>query len=313
MKSRYLITGGTGLLGNAFQNIEKPLGEWIFLSSKDCDLRNEQETKKLFNDIKPDYVFHLAAKVGGLKANMNYMADFYIDNIRINNNVLDAAKEVKVKKLVSVLSTCIFPTNVSYPLTEDQLHNGLPHESNQGYAYAKRMIHIQSLSYRRQYNCNFICAIINNLFGENDNFDLNDSHVLPAIIRKIYEAKLNNQNEVSFWGDGSPKREFTYTKDIAKALVFLLQNYNEPEPINIGNTKEYKIKEVVKIVKKIIDYKGKIIWDETMSNGQLKKPSCNKKFLYLGWKKENYTDFEEGLRNTIEWFKSNYPNNIRGV
>lgn len=314
MRSKFLITGGTGLLGTALKSVivPKKKEEWIFLSSRDCDLRNEEETKNLFQEIKPDYVFHLAAKVGGLKANTEFMADFYIDNIKINTNVLFFAKEMKVKKLVSLLSTCIYPAKVQYPLIEEYLHNGLPHESNYGYAYAKRMLHIQSISFRQQYKCNFICAVINNLFGENDNYNLEDSHVIPAIIRKIYEAKIYNLNDVEFWGDGSPKREFSYSKDIAKALLYLFDNYNESECINIGNTKECRIKDVVKMVSKIIDYKGRILWNKDKPNGQMKKPSSNEKFIDLGWERNNYIDLEMALKDTIQCFIKQYPN-VRGI
>tara|TARA_R110002153_G_C13125747_1_gene479330 strand:- start:168 stop:761 length:594 start_codon:yes stop_codon:yes gene_type:complete len=197
-------------------------------------------------------------------------------------------------------------------LTEDQLHLGPPHGSNFGYAYAKRMVDVMSRAYRQQYGCNFITAIPNNLYGENDNFDLENSHVIPALIRKVWEAKTNNKNYIECWGDGTPLREFTYSGDIAKILLFLLENYNQPEPINIGNTDEYSIKEVVEIICKQLDYSGEVVWQTDKPSGQHRKPSSNQKLLDLGWKKEDYISLEEGLKKTCEWFIMTYPN-ARGI
>ena len=298
-----LITGGSGMIGTAFKNL-LPDAEYI--------------TKEQLHDfsyiIKDKLVIHLAAKVGGVKANTDFISDFYTHNSEINQKVLDYARIGKAKKVVSLLSTCIYPDApyVTYPLTEEQLHMGPPHSSNFGYAYAKRMIDVMSRAYRQQYGCNFITAIPNNLYGENDNFDLENSHVIPALMRKIWEAKINNQPSVEVWGDGSPLREFTYSLDIAKMLLFLLENYNEPEPINIGNTEEYSIKEVVQILCNELEYDGKIEWNKTKPNGQFRKTSSNKKLLDLGWQENNFTPLKEGLKRTCKWFKINYPN-VRGV
>ena len=215
---KILITGGTGMVGSAFEHIYPKRN--IIICPRTYDLRNSQHAQRVLQNIHPDAIIHLAAKVGGVKANMEYLGDFYRDNVLINTNVLEAARKFKVKKVVSLLSTCVYPDEVNYPLTEDQIHNGPPHPSNYAYAYAKRMLDIQSRAYRDQYGCNFITAIPNNLFGEHDNFDLENSHVLPAIIRKVYEAKLNGTN-VSLWGDGSSLREFTYSRDLAEILLFL--------------------------------------------------------------------------------------------
>lgn len=302
--SEILITGGSGLVGSYFNdNFIKP-------NSKLFDLRSDTDTFKLFKYYEPKYVIHLAAKVGGLKANSDYIGDFYTDNIKINTNVLEASKQFKVKKVVSLLSTCVYPDKAPYPLTECDIHSGEPHLSNFGYAYAKRMLEVQSRAYRQQYGCNFITAIPNNLYGKRDNFNLENSHVIPAIIRKIWEAKLLNKSSVEFWGDGSPLREFTYAKDIKKILLFLLENYDNKDPINIGNTVEYSIAYIVNLIAKILDYNGEIVWNNK-NNGQLRKPSNNTKLIDLGWKKEYYTDFEEGLTKTCSWFIKNYPDKIR--
>lgn len=301
--NNFLITGGTGMVGNAFKQI-LPNAEYI----------GKDEFHNFSYDIKDKNVIHLAARVGGVKANTDFIADFYVENCIINRKVLEFANVGKAKKVVSLLSTCVYPDSpyVTYPLTEDQLHMGPPHHSNFGYAYAKRMVDVMSRAYRQQYGCNFITAIPNNLYGENDNFDLENSHVIPALMRKIWEAKINSRSSVEVWGDGSPLREFTYSLDIAKILIFLLENYDEPEPINIGNIEEYSIKEVVQILCDELEYDGKIEWNTTRPNGQFRKPSSNKKLLDLGWKEDEYTPLKEGLKKTCKWFKINYPK-VRGV
>tara|TARA_Y100000034_G_C6877907_1_gene401769 strand:- start:992 stop:1906 length:915 start_codon:yes stop_codon:yes gene_type:complete len=303
---RTLITGGTGMIGTALQEVTPNA---TFISSKQYDLRNPPLVKQMFARHNPDCVIHLAAKVGGIKANMDNLGDFYRDNIMINTNVLDAAKEFRTKKVVSLLSTCVYPNKAHYPLTEDQIHDGPPHESNFAYAYAKRMLDVQSRAYREQYGCNFVTIVPNNLFGENDNFDLEDSHVIPAMIRKIYEASING-TDVYLWGDGAPLREFTYSKDLANILMFLAKEYDDECPINVGNTEEHSIKEVAEMIARIMRYNGEIIWQTDKPKGQHRKPSDNSKFRAIC--DVRYTDFEESLTNTCNWFIMNYPN-VRGV
>lgn len=303
MSSDYIITGASGMVGTACRNV-----------LPDASCLSREKFHDLSYEIEDKSVIHLAARVGGIKSNMDYMADFYRENSIINEKILDYAHKGKAKKVVSLLSTCVYPDApfINYPLTEQQLHLGPPHNSNFAYAYAKRMVDVMSRAYRQQYGCNFITAIPNNLYGENDNFDLENSHVIPALIRKVWEAKINYKNYIECWGDGTPLREFTYAEDIAKILVFLLENYNESEPINIGNTKEYSIKELVDIICKQLDYGGEIVWQTDKPSGQHRKPSCNKKLLDLGWRKEYYTSLEDGLKKTCDWFIMAYPN-VRGV
>lgn len=307
-RSKILVTGGTGMVGVALQEL---IPDAVFVGSKHFDLRNEKEVSRMFSYYEPNYVIHLAAKVGGIKANMDNLGSFYCDNIQINTNVLEQSRMHKVEKVVSLLSTCIYPENVEYPLTEDQIHNGDPHPSNFGYAYAKRMLDVQSRAYKKQFGCNFITAVPNNLFGENDNFDLEDSHVIPAMIRKIYEAKQKNE-DVVLWGDGSPLREFTYSQDMAKILLFLLEKYNGESPINVGYTAEISIKHVAELLAEILEFNGNIIWDKTKPSGQFRKTSSNKKLLDLGWSEKQYTDFNKALKNTCDWFIMNYPQ-VRGI
>ena len=309
-RMRILVTGGTGMVGSAFEAMQTP-HEIIRVGTKDYNLTSSLHSTEMFLKYEPDAVIHLAAKVGGIKANTDFVADFFDENIKINMNVLRSARLIGVSKVLSLLSTCVYPDDATYPLTEEQINNGAPHKSNFGYAYAKRMLDVQSRSYRQQYGCNFITAVPNNLFGENDNFDLENSHVIPAMIRKMYEAKLNNE-DVTLWGDGSPLREFTYSKDLVEILLFLLEHYDEPEPINIGNINEISIKEAAEIIAEILEFNGQIVWDITKPKGQLRKPSDNSKFLGLGWKQENYTNFKKAATSACKWFVSNYPN-VRGV
>ena len=307
---KILITGGSGMVGTAFKNLQTK-HELIFVQSSQYDLVRAAPALSMFKDIRPDACIHLAAKVGGLKANLESMADFCRDNLAINNNVMAAANSCNIGRMVSLLSTCIYPDNAVYPLTEDQIHSGEPHLTNFGYAYAKRMLDVLSRAYRKQYGCNFITAIPNNLFGENDNFDLENSHVVPAMIRKMYEAKLNDE-DVTLWGDGSPLREFTYSKDLAEILLFLLEHYDEEGPINVGNTNEISIKEVAETIAGILDFKGQIVWDITKPKGQFRKPSDNSRLLELGWSEENYTNFRKALTNVCQYVILKYPH-LRGV
>lgn len=298
------------MVGSAFKHA-LPEAEYPNRIQLEDMVRDIPLYKKSFADKQ---IIHLAAKVGGVKANTEQVANFYMENANLNERLLYSAHRSGATKVVSLLSTCIYPDApyVTYPLTEDQLHMGPPHSSNYGYAYAKRMVDVMSRAYRQQYGCNFITAIPNNLYGENDNFDLENSHVIPALIRKVWEAKINKQPSVLCWGDGSPLREFTYSEDIVHILLFLMKNYDEPEPINIGNTEEYSIKEVTEMICEILEYDGKIEWQVDKPKGQHRKPSSNQKLLDLGWKKEEYTSLAEGLKKTCEWFIIKYPS-VRGV
>ena len=305
---KLLVTGGSGMIGQALKSVGC---DAIYLSSKDCDLKNLEKTCDIISKHRPTHVIHLAAKVGGVKANSDYPASFYFDNILINTNVLEACRKNNVDKVLSMLSTCIFPDTTEYPLTEKQMHSGPPHPSNFAYAHVKRMIDVQSRAYRQQYGCNYITVVPNNLFGEHDNFDLNNSHVLPAIIRKIHEAKISGTNVV-LWGDGSPLREFTYSKDLARELLFVLKNYNDDCPINIGNSHEISIKECAINIAQVMGYDGKIMWNTNMPAGQYRKPSDKTKVRSLGWKQTEYTPFKESISKTCNWFTENYPN-VRGI
>lgn len=306
---KILITGGTGMVGSSFKRVETS-HDLILLGSRDCDLTNRSETKRMLMHFRPDAIIHLAAKVGGVKGNSEYVADFFHDNIVMNTNLLDIAKNFRVPKVVSLLSTCVYPDSVTYPLTEDQIHNGEPHRSNFGYAYAKRMLEVHSRAIRQQYGLNYVTAVPNNLYGENDNFDLDNGHVIPAIIRKVFESK-DSGNVPKFWGSGRAKREFTYAFDIAKILLWMVENYESPEPLNIGNPGDTSIFDLVVKIQTLLNTRRASQWDVEMPEGQYKKPSSNLRFTELnpGFK---YTSLDDGLAATIEWFINSYPN-IRGV
>jgi GDP-L-fucose synthase len=306
---KILVTGGTGMIGSRYKSI-KSNHEITLVGTNNYDLTSKKSAKKMLYDHRPDAIIHLAARVGGVKSNTNFVADFFYENTLINTNVLKAAKDQKIPKLVSLLSTCVYPDNACYPLSEDQLHLGEPHHSNFGYAYSKRMLEVYSRSIRKQYGLEYITAIPNNIYGPNDNFDLENGHVIPAIIRKVHHAKISGEPPV-MWGSGGCLREFTYSNDIARSLLNLVENYSEDKPINIGKTGEYSINQVVEKVCKIFEYSGDIIWDKDKPEGQLRKPSCNKRFLRL-YPKFKYTDIKLGLQETIEWYNETHPK-VRGV
>lgn len=304
-----LITGSTGLLGSELLKLSP--NSTGLLSKKYCDLTDGSQLVLQPND-KYNTVIHCAARVGGVKANADYVADFFDDNMKMNMNVMKACKEAGLK-LVSVLSTCIYPDApyVQYPLTEDQLHKGPPHPSNFGYAYAKRMLEVQTRAYRQQYGCNFITVIPNNLYGPNDNYDLESGHVIPALIRKFHEAMLQGKNEVVVWGTGRPLREFTFARDAAQIILWLADNYNGYEPVNIGNPAQVSIENLARMIGEEIGFEGFVRFDTLKPDGQYEKPSSNQRLKDLGWNGQ-YTPLRLGLKETINSFVERYPH-VRGV
>jgi len=292
-----VITGGTGLIGSAFT-------EGVKLSSK-RDLRDYDKAKFAISMYKPDVVVHCAAKVGGVGANMQFPADFFMDNIRMNTNVIQACHELKVSKLVSFLSTCVFPDKVEYPLDETKIELGAPHPSNFAYAYAKRMADVQIRAFNQQYGTQYFSVIPCNVYGPNDNYSLESGHVIPMLIHKCYLAKKNKKT-FEVWGDGTPLREFVYSKDVANIVDLLIQKYTGTEPVIISNPTEYSIKQVVDLIVEHMDFKGKVKWLTDKPNGQHRKPSSNAKLLSIIGE-YNFTTLEKGLKESIEWFILNYP------
>jgi GDP-L-fucose synthase len=312
-----LVTGGTGLVGKAIQHIieteqegsrfgKQPNETWIFASSSEADLRDPEQTRKLYEKYKPSHVIHLAALVGGLFKNMKYKLTFLRDNILINDNVLHNSYTQKTEKLISCLSTCVFPDKVTYPLNEDKIHSGPPHESNFGYAHAKRMVDVQNHAYKEEFGCNFTSAIPTNVFGPHDNFDLEDSHVIPALIHRCYLAKKNNTPFVVA-GTGKPLRQFIYSYDLAKLFIWMLREYDDVEPVilSVGEDEEVSIKEVADAVVKAVGFKGDYSFDTSRADGQFRKPASNAKLLNLmgGFQ---FTPFDLALSTTVKWFVENY-------
>lgn len=307
-----LVTGGTGLVGKAISYViendkdprfSKKEGEiWVFLSSKDGDLRNYNASRAIFEKYKPAQVIHLAARVGGLFANMHHKAEFYRENAMINDNIIHLCYEYNVKKLVSCLSTCIFPDKTIYPIDETMVHNGPPHESNFGYAYAKRMIDVINKAYHDQYGCQFTSVIPTNIFGPDDNFNLEDSHVIPGLIHKCYLAKKNGTKFI-ISGSGTPLRQFIYSYDLARLFVWVLREYQEIDPIilSVGEEEEVTIKQVADAIVRAMDFNGIYEWDTSKADGQYQKTASNAKLRkYLPNYK--FIPFEEALTETVKWF-----------
>jgi len=293
---KLLVTGGNGLVGTSITSDVK--------IGKEYDLRNPDETNKMFDIHKPTHVIHCAGKVGGVGGNMNYKGEYFYDNIMINTNVIEGARKSSVEKLVCFLSTCVFPDNIEYPLTESKIHLGEPHSSNYPYAYAKRMADIQIRAYREQYGLNYVSVIPTNIYGPNDNFSLTHGHVMPMLIHKLYLAQQNNTDFV-VWGSGKPLREFIYSKDVDKLSEWAVENYNESEPIIFSTSNEISIMDLVDLLVKEFNFKGKVIFDSTKPDGQYRKPSDNSKLKsYLPDFK--FTPIEEGIKETVYWFKENY-------
>ena len=277
---------------------------FIPLSSSEADLRIKNEVDKVLEKITFDGIIHCAAKVGGVGGNMNYKGEFFYDNIMMNTNVIESARQHNIKNLVCFLSTCVFPDNVDYPLTESKIHLGPPHFSNDAYAYAKRMADIQIRAYKEQYGLNYKSVIPTNIYGPNDNYDIKNGHVIPSLIHKCFLARENKTN-FTIWGSGKPLREFIFSKDVARLTEWVLENYEENEPIILSTSDEISIKDVVEIIVDIMNFKGKIVWDKDKPEGQFRKPSDNHKIKsYLPEFK--FTPLYEGLKETIEYFEKNY-------
>jgi GDP-L-fucose synthase len=298
MENKILITGGNGLVGSEF------IGDQYFKpSSKDYDLIDRDQTYRLM--LKGfDSIIHCAAKVGGLGSNMNFKGDFFYQNITMNTNIIEGARLSKVKNLVAFLSTCVFPDNVEYPLTENKIHLGPPHFSNDAYAYAKRMVDVQIKAYKEQYGLNYKSVIPSNIYGPNDNYDLVNGHVIPSLIHKCYLAR-ENKTDFMIWGSGKPLREFIYSKDVAKLTEWVLYNYQENEPIILSTSEEISIRDVVGMIVEIMNFKGNVVFDSSKPDGQFRKPSDNSKIKnYLP--NFQFTPIYEGLKETIEYFEKNY-------
>lgn len=284
--SRIYIAGHRGMVGSSILRLLEKQGftNLIYKTSKELDLRNQNEVSKFFSEYKPEFVFLAAAKVGGIHANNSYRGEFLYDNLMIQTNIIHESYKNNVTKLMFLGSSCIYPKLAKQPITEGELLTGLLEPTNEPYAIAKIAGIKMCDAYRDQYGCNFISAMPTNLYGPNDNYDLNNSHVLPALLRKFHEAKVNDDKEVPVWGTGSPLREFLHVDDLAEACVFLMENYNEAGHVNVGSGEEVSIKELAELVKSIVDYKGNISWDSNKPDGTPRKLMDSSKLNNLGWR-----------------------------
>ncbi len=300
--AKIYIAGHRGMVGSAIVRCLHGQGynNLIVRTSSELDLRNQQSVFDFFESQKPEYIFLAAAKVGGIMANNIYRADFLYENLQIQNNVIHAAYLNQVTKLLFLGSSCIYPKLAQQPLHEESLLTGLLEETNEPYAIAKIAGIKMCESYRRQYGCNFVSVMPTNLYGPNDNYDLQNSHVLPAMIRKFHEAKINNKPQVELWGTGAPLREFMHADDMAAACVYLMQTYNEEAFVNIGVGNDVTIKQLAETIKDIVGYSGSINWNADKPNGTPRKLMDVSRLHALGWR-HRYELFE-GISDTYQDF-----------
>lgn len=303
--SKIYVAGHRGLVGSAIvRNLEKRgYTNIICRTHKELDLTRQVDVEKFFEEEKPEYVFLAAAKVGGIQANNTRPAEFIYENLMIESNIIHSAYKYEVKKLLFLGSSCIYPKFANQPIKEEYLLTGELESTNEAYAIAKITGIELCKFYRRQYGCDFISAMPTNLYGINDNFDLETSHVLPALIRKFHEAKINNQEEVVMWGTGKPLREFMYVDDLADALVHLMLNYSDEIHVNMGTGKDLSIGELAQIVKEVVGYEGKVVNDLSKPDGTPRKLLDVSRLEATGWKYK--TELREGIEKVYKWYLEN--------
>jgi len=296
INDKVYVAGHRGMVGSAIVRKLQAEGftNIVYRTSKELDLRNQKAVSGFFETEKPAYVFLAAAKVGGIQANNIYRAEFLYENLQIQNNIIHSSYQNNVSKLLFLGSSCIYPKLAPQPLKEDYLLTGLLEQTNEPYAIAKIAGIKMCESYRRQYGCNYISAMPTNLYGPNDNYDLNNSHVLPALLRKFHTAKVNNQSTVEVWGTGSPLREFLHVNDLAEACFYLMQNYNDEQLVNVGSGTEISIKDLAILVKKVVGFEGELRFDSTKPDGTPRKLMDVNKLKQLGWSYK--INLEDGVR-----------------
>ena len=301
--SRIFVAGHKGLVGSALVKLlrEEGYNNLLLQDRYDLNLTSRDKVFAYFVRERPHYVFLAAAKVGGIKANDTYPVDFLFQNTHIQSNIIEAAAEVDVRKLMFLGSVCIYPKFAPIPVKEEYLMTGELEPTNECYALAKILGIKMCQAYRKQYNKNFISVMPCNLYGPNDNFDLETSHVIPALIRKFHEAKMKGDRYVTCWGDGSARREFMHSYDCASGLLFAMNNYDDYDIINIGYGVDYTIKEIAETIKKVVGFEGEIEWDTSKPNGTPKRLMDPTKMKELGWRPK--ISLEEGLKNAYEWFR----------
>ena len=301
---RVLITGGAGFLGSfVVEKLRQRGCKDIFVPRrKDYDLVEMEAVKRLHKDTQPNMVIHLAARVGGIGANQANPGKFFYDNLMMGAQLMEVGRQAGVEKFVTISTICAYPKFTPVPFKEEDLWNGYPEETNAPYGLAKKMLLVQSQAYRQQYGFNSIVLFPVNLYGPRDNFDLQTSHVIPALIRKCLEAKRRDASNIEVWGDGSPTREFLYVEDAAEGICLAAERYDSSEPVNLGSGMEISIKDLVHTIKRMTGFTGEIIWDTTKPNGQPRRSlDTSRAEKHFGFRAK--TSFEEGLRRTIEWYK----------
>jgi len=303
---RICVTGVAGFLGSFIQESLKKRGVTdIFIPlRKQYDLIEVSDIRRMLSDAKPDVIIHLAANVGGIGANMEHPAEFFYDNLMMGVQLIHESWKAGVEKFVAIGTICAYPKYTPIPFKEDDLWNGYPEETNAPYGLAKKMLLVQSQAYRKQYGFNSIYLLPVNLYGPRDNFNPKSSHVIPALIHKCYEAKLNHIPEVVIWGDGSPTREFIYAGDAAEGIVMATEKYDGPEPVNIGSGMEISIKDLAELIARLIGYEGKLVYDTSKPNGQPRRAlDVSRAREYFGFTAK--MSFEDGLKQTIDYYISN--------
>lgn len=306
LDAKIYVAGHRGMVGSAIVRAleSKGYNNIVYRSSKELDLTSQAAVNAFFEEEKPNFVFLAAAKVGGIHANNTYRADFIYRNLMIEANIIHAAYEHRVEKLLFLGSSCIYPKMAEQPLKEESLLTGLLEPTNEPYAIAKIAGIKMCEAYRDQYGCNFISAMPTNLYGPNDNYDLQNSHVLPAMIRKCHEAKVNGVSEVVMWGDGSPLREFLHVDDLAEACVHMMLHYNEKIFVNVGTGSDISIKDLAYMVKEIVGFEGELVWDSTKPNGTPRKLMDVSKIEASGWKHK--IGLREGIAAVYQEFQQKY-------
>ena len=301
---RIVVTGGAGFLGsNVVQKLEKRGCKQIFVPrSKDYNLVEIEAVKRLYSDAKPDIVIHLAARVGGIGANMNNPGSFFYENLMMGVQLIEVGRQAGIEKFVAIGTICAYPKLTPVPFKEENLWNGYPEETNAPYGLAKKMLLVQAQAYRQQYGFNVIYLLPVNLYGPGDNFDPESSHVIPALIKKVFDAKVKGENRIVAWGSGKPTREFIYVEDAAEGIVLATEKYNKPEPVNLGAGFEISIKNLADLICELAGFDGKIEWDTSQPDGQPRRRlDTGKAKREFGF--ETKMDFREGLKRTIEWYR----------